>query len=69
MDREWIYKTSRLDPSYLNHVREFVAIYTKIWKRRKRELETSKIVSSRNRSDVNRDRLVVMQCRNWLFYR
>ena len=37
--------------------------------RRKQELEASKIVSSRNRSDVNRYRLVLTQCRNRLFYR
>ena len=37
--------------------------------RRKRELEASKVVSSRNRSHVNRYRLVLMQCWNQLFYR
>jgi hypothetical protein len=26
MDREWIYKTLRLDPSYLDHVTRFVAV-------------------------------------------
>ena len=36
---------------------------------RTRKLEGSKIVSSRNRSDVDRYRLVLMQYRNWLFYR
>jgi hypothetical protein len=25
MDKEWMYKTSRLDPSYLDHARKFVA--------------------------------------------
>ena len=25
MDREWMYKKSRLDPSYLDHLRQFVA--------------------------------------------
>ena len=25
MDREWMYKTSRLDPSYLEHVTKFIA--------------------------------------------
>ena len=37
--------------------------------RRTWELEASKIVSSRNRSDVNRYRLVLMQCQNRLFYK
>ena len=36
---------------------------------RTRELEASKIVSSRNRSDINRHRLVLMQRRNRLFDR
>jgi hypothetical protein len=25
MDKEWMYKTSRLDPSYLEHVTKFIA--------------------------------------------
>ena len=25
MDREWMYKTFRLDPSYLEHVTKFIA--------------------------------------------
>ena len=36
--------------------------------RRKQELEASNIVSSRNQSDVNRYRLVLRQCRDWLFF-
>jgi hypothetical protein len=26
MDREWMYKTSRLDPAYLDHVTKFIAV-------------------------------------------
>jgi hypothetical protein len=26
MDREWIYKTSRLDPAFLDHVTMFIAV-------------------------------------------
>ena len=37
--------------------------------RRTRELGASKIVSSRDRSDVNQYQLVLMQCWNRLFYR
>jgi hypothetical protein len=37
MDREWMYKTSRLDPSYLDHVTRFVATAKRHRLRLKRE--------------------------------
>jgi len=59
-------KKKELERSY---IWSLFSVYTKIWERRTRELEAYKILSSRDRSDVNRYQLVLMQCQNRLFCR
>ena len=48
MDREWMYKTSRLDPAYLDHVTKFIAAAKRDHLSLKRELTICPCKSCKN---------------------